>query len=169
MIRKDREVIDSEGILDILKRCETLRVAVNGSDHPYVFPISFGYEALDGKTTIYFHCAKRGLKIDLIGQGADVCVEGDIFLGFDPVKHGITTRYESIIGFGRCEPVDDSDERMKGLNLLCDHCGFAGYDIANCSSLKGTLVYRIVLDSITGKRNLPKPARNLVGDNPASA
>lgn len=159
MIRKDREVTDSDGILDILERCETLRVAINGNDCPYVFPISFGYESTNGKTTVYFHCAKRGLKVDLIGQGASVCVEGDVFWGFDPIKHGITTRYESIIGFGLCEPVDDPDERVKGLNLLCDHCGLGGYDITDCSSLQATLVYRISLDSITGKRNLPKPAQ----------
>ena len=53
-----------------------------------------------------------------------MCIEGDIFLGYEVETHGITTRYESAIGFGECEIVEDDAEILKGLQLICEHCGF---------------------------------------------
>ena len=48
-----------------------------------------------------------------------MCIEGDIFLGYEVETHGITTRYESAIGFGECEIVEDDAETLKGLKLIC--------------------------------------------------
>ena len=52
MRRSDRQITDFEGILDVLERCDTLRLGMNGEGYPYVVPVSFGYEALDGRVTL---------------------------------------------------------------------------------------------------------------------
>ena len=49
MRRKDREVTDQKEIFDILNRCDTVRIAMQGEKYPYVVPVSFGAEMQDGK------------------------------------------------------------------------------------------------------------------------
>lgn len=155
MRRKNREVTDRADILDILWRCDTVRIGMSGPEGPYVVPVSFGMEVEDDRAALYFHCARKGMKADLLAADGRVCVEGDIFLGYEVERHGITTRYESAIGFGRCEMVEDGDEVLKGLRLLCEHCGFEHVPLDTCLGLDAVRVYRIDLDSVTGKRNLP--------------
>lgn len=72
MRRKDREITDMDTIFDILLRCSTVRVAMQGGQYPYVVPVSFGAELVDGKPVIFFHCARQGLKLDLLK--ANPCV-----------------------------------------------------------------------------------------------
>ena len=78
MRRKDREVQDRAELFDILKRCDTVRIAMHGEQYPYVVPVSFGMEVIDNKAIIYFHGATEGFKIDLLQANPFVCVEGDI-------------------------------------------------------------------------------------------
>lgn len=154
MRRKDREVQGAGEVFDILIRCDTVRIGVNGREHPYVVPVSFGAEMVGEKPVVYFHCARQGMKLDLIRQDARVCVEGDIFLGVETTERGITTRYESIVGFGECRFVAEEDEVAHGLRLLCEHYGFDSYPIDRCRGLEYLLVGKIVLDEVSGKRNL---------------
>ena len=39
MRRKNREVTDMNEILDILRRCDTIRLGLTGADGPYVVPV----------------------------------------------------------------------------------------------------------------------------------
>ena len=156
MRRKDREVQNRAEVLDILNRCNTVRIAMHGEQHPYVVPVSFGMEEADGKVILYFHCAKQGLKIDLLKVNQHVCIEGDIFIQTEKTAHGITVRYESVIGFGECELLTDTDEIKHGLKVLLDHYGYDDYLLDRCMGLNHVLIGKIVLDSITGKRNLPR-------------
>ena len=48
MRRKDREVQSLDEIFDILNRCDTVRVAFRGEEYPYVVPVSFGAELVNG-------------------------------------------------------------------------------------------------------------------------
>ncbi len=158
MRRKDREVADIREIFDILIRCSTVRIGMRGEAYPYVVPVSFGAERAGGRPVVYFHCAKAGMKLDLLARDSRVCVEGDVFIKTEPTAHGITARYESVIGFGVCRFVMDDAEILHGLRLLTDHYGYHSYPLEGCGGLEHVLVGRIVLDEITGKRNLPAPA-----------
>ena len=124
-----------------------------GEKHPYVVPVSFGTELIAGKPVVYFHCAREGLKVDLLKANPHVCVEGDIFIKTEPTDHGITTRYESVIGFGECQFLEEIDEIIHALKVLTEHYGYFDYDLANCRALQYTYVGKIILDEITGKRN----------------
>lgn len=155
MRRKNREVTDMNEILDILRCCDTIRLGLTGADGPYVVPVSFGLDLSGEKPVVYFHCARKGMKVDLLASDKRVCIEGDIFLGYEVETHGITTRYESAIGFGECEVVEDDAEILEGLQLICEHCGFEDVPLDTCWGLSAVRIYRITLDAITGKRNLP--------------
>ena len=155
MQRKDREIQNIAAILDILNRCDTVRIAMHGNQYPYVVPVSFGMEEVDGKVVLYFHCARQGFKVDLLKANSHVCIEGDIFIQVEKTAHGITARYESVIGFGECELLTNADEIKHGLKLLLDHYGYYDYPLDRCMGLSHVLVGKIVLNEITGKRNLP--------------
>ena len=151
MRRKDREILDRDEIFDVLKRCDTIRIAMLGEEFPYVVPVSFGMEVLEGRAVLYFHCAREGMKNDLLRAHPQICVEGDIFICVETTEHGITARYESVIGFGKCEFVTDPDEIIHGLKLLTEHYGYHGYPLDRCAGLQHLHVGKIVLDQITGK------------------
>ena len=155
MRRKDREVKNNQEIFDIISRCDTLRIAMQGETYPYIVPVSFGFEIVNESVVLYFHCAQQGLKVDLLREKPNVCVEGDIFIKTEKTAQGITTRYESIIGFGKCCFVDDPEDVLHGLGLLTAHYGYADYPIDRCAGLQHILIGKIVLDEITGKKNLP--------------
>ncbi|AYR28057.1 pyridoxamine 5'-phosphate oxidase family protein [Akkermansia muciniphila] len=168
MRRKDREVRDNEEILGILYRCDTVRIAMLGEKYPYIVPVSFGMEVMNDKVIIYFHCAQQGLKVNLLKKNPNVYVEGDIFIKVEKTGHGITARYESIIGFGKCYFVSDEDEIAHGLKLMTEHYGYFDYPLDRCAGVHHLLIGKILLEEITGKRNLPgtmtpadKAAQNL--------
>lgn len=152
MRRKDREIIERQEIFNILLRCDTVRIGMTG---PYIVPVSFGADMADGKITIYFHCAREGQKIHMLKADNHVCIEADCFIGTEPTDHGITTRYESVIGRGTCEFLQNDSEIIYGLKTITDHYGYPDYDLSHCRGLEHVLVGKIVLDEITGKRNLP--------------
>jgi nitroimidazol reductase NimA-like FMN-containing flavoprotein (pyridoxamine 5'-phosphate oxidase superfamily) len=168
MRRKDREVHDKLDIFDILRRCDTVRIAMQGAEYPYVVPVSFGLEIVNGSAVIYFHCAQQGMKLDLLEKNSHVCVEGDIFINVEKTAHGITARSESVIGFGKCRFIKEKDEILHGLKLLTEHYGYADYPLDRCAGLQHLLVGKIVLEEITGKKNLPgtmTPADKAVNDH----
>lgn len=151
MRRNDREITDLDEIIDVLRRADTIRLGLHDEPYPYVVPLSFGFEASDGKITLYFHGAAAGLKHDLIAQNPHVCVESDILHRYAEVPpSNVTAEYESFIGFGKAERVA-GDEAVKGLDFLLTHCGYDGFEY-NADALDITAVYRITLDSFTGKR-----------------
>ena len=155
MKRVDREITDKNEILDVLKRCDVLRVGMIGDGAPYVVPVSFGLAEGEATPVLYFHCAKAGMKLDCLRQSPKVCVEGDICHGVTPTANGITTRYESVIGFGTAEPVS-GEEKILGLKRILEHYGHSDYPLDRCRGLERTEVVRIVLSELTGKRNLPE-------------
>ena len=150
MRRKDREVTGFAEIADIISRADIIRLGLHNGTYPYVVPVSFGFEAVNDSITFYFHGAKEGLKHDLIALNSNVCVETDIFHGNIEVHDGISTEYESVIGFGKARLVT-GEEAEKGIRLLLEHNGYAGYEY-DAEALNNTRVYKIELDSFTGKR-----------------
>ncbi|MEL4106338.1 pyridoxamine 5'-phosphate oxidase family protein [Oscillospiraceae bacterium WX1] len=151
MRKADREIKDFNDIIGVLDRCQTIRLGLNGDEYPYVVPLSFGYEAADGAVTLYFHGATEGLKHELILKNNKVCVEADIFYRYTGTGHGITTEYESVIGFGTIHKAD-TVEAIKGLELLLNHCRAGSASASDCVALGITAVYGIELERITGKR-----------------
>lgn len=156
MIRRDREVKDFKEIVEMLDEFDVVRIGIGGDQFPYVVPMSFGYEIIEGKIVIYFHGAKIGKKVDLLDKCKKVCVEADEFIRYDELDVVITTRYKSIIGYGEVEELLSDEDKVRALNAISVHCGYMKYDSSICKSLKNTRCFKIILDEITGKKNLRK-------------
>ena len=154
MRRTDREVTDFNEIFGILERSDTIRLGMNGIDGgcPYVVPLSFGCETAGGKIIVYFHGASEGMKHGLIKNNPLVCVEADIFHGYTDREKATTAMYESFIGFGKAEVIRGG-EAARGMDLMLIHCGYDGYEFDR-GRIDETGIYKIVLDSFSGKSSL---------------
>lgn len=151
MRKSNREITERKDILELLNRCQTIRLALHDSPYPYVVPLSFGWEQTEKGLFIYFHCAKEGKKLNLIEKNPNVCFEADILNGYADTGHSVTADYESIIAFGRAERVY-GEELVHGLELLLEHCNTPGYSARECAAKDITAVVKISVESITGKR-----------------
>lgn len=153
MRRSDREISDFSEIVDVIERCDTLHLAMNGEIYPYVVPLSFGYDAANGHVTLYFHGADKGMKHDMLARDPHVCIELSIMHGFAQTGHSLTCEYESVIGFGRARRLSGG-EALHGLKRLNAHCGFADFEMGDCVPM--TTVYAVDVESLSGKRRFVK-------------
>lgn len=157
MVRKDREVTDFNEIVDMLSRCKEVHLGMSKDNRPYVVPMNFGFEVKDGKVIIYVHSAKIGLKVDILAENPYVCVQADTLIKITTSadKTDCTSRYESVIGFGKAELMETLEEKQHAAGTMQKQLNIPKelYDHMTCKKYGGTLFYRIVLDQITGKKN----------------
>lgn len=120
MRRKDREITDYSKMIEILKQCDCCRVAFTEENGPYILPLNFGFTKKDEQLVFYFHGSKEGKKMELIKNQKQVGFELDC-------KHQLVTGeiacdysylFQSIIGKGMIELVEDYDEKVTGLNVI---------------------------------------------------
>lgn len=119
MRRFDREVTDIGEIERILNEARVCRLALFNGKYPYIIPMCFGY-ALDGdKLELYFHCAAKGKKIDLLKVNNHAAFEIDCLYEIIPndVPCMFTAAYESISGIGIVDIINGI-EKLTGLNSI---------------------------------------------------
>ena len=126
MRRKDREITDSNRIDAIIRSCDCCRIGFPTGGAPYIVPLNFGYQVEGSTRTFYFHGAKAGRKIDLIGQGQEVGFELDTnhaLVSTQGDACSYSFRFQSVIGTGRVSLVEDVQEKVLGLARIMEHYG----------------------------------------------
>jgi len=121
MRRSDRQITDPGAIEEILHQAKVLHLGLMDGARPYVVPLHYGYELVDGKLTLYMHCAREGHKLDLIRANPNVFVEIDT--GAVPISGGdVACRYgaaySSLMGGGTATIVEDTEEKIRALEVL---------------------------------------------------
>ncbi len=156
MRRKDREITDIREIDEILKKAGVLRLALFDRDYPYIIPLYYGYEYGENRELIFYtHSAKRGHKIDVIGDGANACIELDcdteLFSGGDVAcKYG--SYFSSIVGRGRVTPVTDINEKTHALKLLMSACTGRNFDFEE-KMANAVAIFKITVTDYNAKAN----------------
>jgi len=145
--RVDRAISESEAI-EILQKGEygiLSTVSIDGQ--PYGVPVSYSY----AREVIYFHFAVEGHTVENLRGNNKVsfCVVGKTEVL--PAKFG--TNYESVIVFGEALEVTDDEKHNGLLELLKKYSSeFIEEGLRYIESDGGkTRVYKIVVESITGK------------------
>ncbi|NLG65251.1 MAG: pyridoxamine 5'-phosphate oxidase family protein [Actinobacteria bacterium] len=150
MRRRDKEIADRTEIERIIDAASVLRVAMVDAGQPYVVPMNFAREGSD----IWLHSALTGRKVDCLRADGRVCIEVDHFTSLKTGPSACddwSSSYESVIGFGRAEIVEDSTEKIRGLKALMRK--YSGRDDWSFDGLPTTAVIRVRLESVTGKRS----------------
>ena len=151
MRRKDREITDIALIEDIIRNSLVCRLGMSRDDQPYIVPLCFAYS----NNTLYFHCAGEGLKLEIVQQNPNVCVEFDIdqevIQGDKPCKWGM--KYRSVIGFGKASFVEDLQEKRKGLDAIMKHYSGRSFEYVE-SAIESTCIIKVEIESMTGKKSV---------------
>lgn len=160
MRRKDREVSDTEEIKSIIEKCKVCHLAMVDKGLPYVVPLNFGYTMDDKSLTLFFHSAKIGRKIDILKENNAVCFEmafeGKLGHIENPCNSGFY--FESVIGFGNVEFIEDITEKCNALTLLMKHQSNQDFVFAE-KQVNNVCVYKVVSTDFIGKKK-PNPNAN---------
>lgn len=148
MRRNEREITDRKEIDDIIRRCRVCHLAMCVDGQPYIIPLNFGY---DGRF-LYFHTAPEGRKIDIIKRNNRVGFEFDILHDIVTAEQACKwgAKYESVMGSGTAEIVDDLEAKKEALQLIMRQYGNGTWDFKE-EILKKTLVLRVRILEISGK------------------
>ncbi len=140
----------AEEAVELLKRGSYGVLSTVGQDgYPYGVPLSYVF--MDN--CVYFHCAETGHKLDNIRNNDRVsfCVVGHV----EPVPEKLTTKYESVILFGRAVEVEG---REKDSALMAIAEKYSGTHLEKAreyirNSGGRTRVVKVVVEFISGKAN----------------
>lgn len=156
MRRKDREITDINDMIQVMERCDVCRLALNDGDYPYILPLNFGMQVIDGQITLYFHGATEGKKYNLFKQDNRASFEMDCAhrLVTDEGTGNCTMEYESVIGCGKVEIVPE-EEKYKALCILMAHYHKEDFPF-NQAMMPHTNVFKLTVEHMTGKRRMKK-------------
>ena len=147
--RKDKEIIDSEKIEEVIKKATVCRLGLVDRDEAYIVPVNFGYE----KNTIYFHSALEGRKIELIKRNDKVCFEIEADMGIEKNSNSeCSVKYRSVIGVGIPRILESAEEKVRGLKAIMRQCTGGEYDFSK-EKWDSVLVVEIEIENITGKQS----------------
>ncbi len=150
MRRKDKEISSGSITNEILTKSVICRLGLFDGEYPYIVPMNYGYK----DNALYFHCARKGKKVDLIKRNSKAGFE--IEQGYEIIKNDIsckwTTRYRSIIGTGTVEIITDSDRKKEGLNIIMKQHG-SSTNVYNDKSLENVLVLKLEIGSLSAKQS----------------
>lgn len=159
MRRKDRGIFDFDEIIEVMKKCDVCRIAMQGEEYPYMVPLNFGMEVEEDQVTLYFHGALEGKKYEHLARNNKVCFEMDCghTLYTDMEQGNCTMCYESVIGFGVIEEVPE-EEKTEALNILMEHYPVPAGFRYNEAVVPKTRVLRLRVKQMTGKRRAKQAA-----------
>ena len=150
MRRKDREITEEAAVVAIIENARVCRLAMVDGDRPYMVPLCFGYQ----DRALYFHSALKGRKIDLLRKSPHVCFE------LEAVAEAVAAekacdwgmKYQSVIGFGRAEFIEDADDKRRALDIIMAHYDNKGYSFPE-KEMNAAAVFKVAIESMTGKQS----------------
>jgi nitroimidazol reductase NimA-like FMN-containing flavoprotein (pyridoxamine 5'-phosphate oxidase superfamily) len=149
--RTEKEIKSKKEIEMILHKATICRVGFVDNNIPYIVPMYFGYK----DSCLYFHSATLGRKIDLIRKNNVVCFEVDI-------NHQITntgvpcnwsSKYQSIIGYGKAFLIEDLHEKREALNVIIEHYSPGTTYQYPEEKVREIAIIKIKIESMTGKQS----------------
>lgn len=139
---------DAAWALEVFRRAPFVTISMARPDGtPYGIPVNM---VCRDESRFYFHCAKEGEKIDCLrhNQSVSLSAVSKCTPAFEEKKENFTEHFKSAIALGRATRVEDREERILALRLLCERFlpgHMEHFDAAIARSLDRTEVIRIDL------------------------
>lgn len=150
-MRRIRQALSAQETREILERNTNGVLSLATKDGiPYGVPISYVYDGND----IYFHCARQGLKMDLIRENplASFCVIDQDEI----VPEKFTTFFKSAMVMGVIHELEDPEEIRSALTLLAKKYSPSIPEekmaVEIEGGLKRTAVLKLIPDAMSGKQ-----------------
>jgi len=155
-MRKVSREMSAEWALEVMHKAPYITVSFTKPDGTaYGLPLSLASKDDD---TWYFHCATEGDKLDAIKAYPEVCLSAvsRCTPTIGPKDNSFTLQFKSAIAFGKAEIVEDDNEKIEALRLICERFlpqHMDAFESSIARSLARTTVVRIRLsEPPTGKR-----------------
>lgn len=155
-MRKQSREMASDWALDVMRKAPYITVSFTRPDGtPYGVPLSLASE--DG-VNWYFHCALEGEKLDCIAHCAEVSLSAvtRCVPTAGPKDGSFSLQYHSAMARGKAQLVEERDEKIAALRLICLRFlprHMDAFDQSIARSLEHTAVVKITLsEPPTGKR-----------------
>ncbi len=151
MRKAKQEINKLEELEEILKAALICRVAMMDGHRPYLIPFNYGYR--DG--CLYIHSAPEGKKIDLLMQNPEVCFEVEDSMEITKGEKACdwSTRYRSVVGYGRVEILSDQKSKQLGLEVIMAQHGAPELIEFNPGNMKRMVILKLTIRSMTGKQS----------------
>jgi len=169
--RKDREMNREFGLQVIDKARFGVLSLLARADEPYGIPLSIAR----AENTLYFHSAQEGKKVELFKKNPKVSVAfvGDVNIPENFTEEELreivkdeskivvllrsvfTTEFESAIVTGRVESVENEEEKVEAMRLICQKytpTKMPYFAPAIRAGLSRANVYKVEIEEITAKR-----------------
>ncbi len=135
---------------EILDKARYLVLGIGDEPAPHVVPLFYGQE----QGRLYFHCARRGTKLDLLRARPRVSFvaaeEPEIRPGESACR--FSARCRSVMGRGVARIVSDDAERIRGLDAIMRHYAASTDPRYSPDDLARTLVVCIDVEEIHARR-----------------
>ncbi|TGE33662.1 pyridoxamine 5'-phosphate oxidase family protein [Desulfosporosinus sp. Sb-LF] len=150
MRRNDKEITEQKLLDEIMKKAQVCRLAVSYQTMPYIIPMCFGYEA----EVLYFHSASEGLKLSILRENPQACFEVEIDTQVVPGDQGCnwTMRYQSVIGFGEVEFIEELEDKRKGMKIIMQHYADERISFVD-AGLSGVTLFKLNINTMMGKKS----------------
>ena len=170
MRRKDREM-PLKFAHQVIDKAQYGVVSMIDKDKPYSVPLSI----VRSGDLLYFHSAKQGRKVDVLANNANVTVvfvgdkcvpenyspdeleemNSDASMAVKLISNVFTTEFESTIVTGVAKLVDNEEEKIAAMRLICEKYTpdkMQYFDTAIAAGLGRTNVYKVEIETISAKR-----------------
>jgi nitroimidazol reductase NimA-like FMN-containing flavoprotein (pyridoxamine 5'-phosphate oxidase superfamily) len=153
--RKDREIRDEAAMRDILKKGKYAVIAMARGNEPYLVTLSYGWDA--EASSLWFHCAKEGQKLDFLKSNNRVCATVIEDLGY--LEGQCEHSYRSLVLRGHLEAVTALADKKRGLCVLLSHleadpAPILARNISDDASYDKVVMLRLRVEEMAGKESL---------------
>ena len=155
MRRRDREVKDIIVIKSFIQKESIIRIAFYDKGEIYIVPVNYGYLFENNKHIFYFHGAKAGRKYELSKSMPIVGfeIDGNYELLNADIACDYSAKFQSVIGNGKVEIIEDSQEKMKALLELMKHnTGKTEWEFDE-KMLKAVCGFKLVVEEMSCKEH----------------
>lgn len=153
MRRSDREITNKKVIEEFVAEEQILRIAFYDDGDIYIVPVNYGYLYENDKYSFYFHGAKAGRKYELSKSKPIVGfeIDGKYKLQENEMACDFSAAFQSVIGTGTLQLVDDIEEKKIGLNALMKQTTQHSEWNYNDKMLEAVAVFKIEAHKISCK------------------
>ena len=152
MRRSERQFKEWTVIEEILRKGKYATLALCRNNEPYIVTLNYGYDPAN--RSLYFHCAKEGLKTDFVTVNPNVCAMVIQDNGY--IQNECEHAYRSVVIRGRVDILTEEDERRQAIDVLLNHLEERPEIMRaklrdRTEKLRIVQIWRLVIEDVCGK------------------
>ena len=117
MQKSEREITEKTVLEEILAHGRFAVIALCRDNDPYLVTLSYGYDPI--KRALYFHTARKGLKLEYLKANPSVCATVIEDRGY--IMGECAHAYRSVVVRGNMAVLENLEEKKYGMEVLLGH------------------------------------------------